>query len=437
MATAPHRRDRNWPPVRARSRWLTVAIRGIVVWPEVEYFQEYDGFEFILLPETTRTPPAVAIELVPPLTLRTARAALRRFLSAYAWAEGHAIDDDFGIGAGYPGGVGKPEGPVRTTGKNFHLAYLPSTTDPKARLCLALYREALGLNNPAYSFLAFFKIINVLHKTGPKQIAWINAALPQLTDHTALSCLKELRQKQPDLGRYLYESGRCAVAHAYAQPIADPDDPAETERLQSELPIVRAVAEHLIEFCLGVKSSDTVRAEHLYELAGFRRHFGEEICSRLKAKAAVTLAEMPALPRLDFNARHRIVRRPFLGMTSTVVSVRDGAVIVLCRSADQLTSLQLELDFHAERLRIDPFNGLATSDDGTPAGVLAALDTHRFFRQIFGNLVVEVRAENELELWGETAPYIPVNMRANAQAWQESDAALFREYLLRFSQRPA
>ena len=106
MTQPPKPLDRTWPPARAKSRWLTVAIREVTVWPEVEYFQEYDGFEFILLPETTRTPPAIAIELVPPLDLRKARAALRRFLSAYAWAEGHEIDDDFGVGSGYPGGVG-------------------------------------------------------------------------------------------------------------------------------------------------------------------------------------------------------------------------------------------------------------------------------------------------------------------------------------------
>jgi len=431
MTQPPTPLDRTWPPARAKSRWLTVAIREVTVWPEVEYFQEYDGFEFILLPETTRTPPAIAIELVPPLDLRKARAALRRFLSAYAWAEGHEIDDDFGVGSGYPGGVGKPEGPVRTSGKDFHLEYLPSTTNPKARLCLALFREALGLNKSAYRFLAFFKIINVLHENGPKQIAWINATLPKLTDHSALTCLTELRKSQSDLGKYLYASGRCAVAHAYAQPIADPDDPADTERLESELPVVRALAEHLIEFDLGVKSADTIRHEHLYELVGFRRHFGVALCARLKAKSAVDVSELPTLPRFDFNARNRIGRATFLGMTPTIMSANDGVVAVDCQSSRQLVSLQMELDFPAERLRIDPLNGLGTSDDGSPDAMIAEMDSHILFRHIFCNLVVEVRPENEINLWGQTAPYIPMNMRFDGRAWEETHAAMFREHLLR------
>lgn len=53
--------------------------------------------------------------------------------------------------------------------------------------------------------------------------------------------------------------GLCAVAHAYAQPVADPNEPADAERLSANLPIVQALAEHLNEFELGVKLAATIR----------------------------------------------------------------------------------------------------------------------------------------------------------------------------------
>ena len=111
-----------------------MAVRDVANWPDLEYFQDYDGFEFLLLPESTKTPPVVSIELIAGLDLQKARASIRRFLSAYSWVERHSADDHFGIGAGFPGGVGKVEGPVLTRGTHFQLDYLPSTTDPKARL---------------------------------------------------------------------------------------------------------------------------------------------------------------------------------------------------------------------------------------------------------------------------------------------------------------
>lgn len=423
--------DRTWPPRRGGYRWLTVAIREVVAWPDIEYFQDYDGFEFILLPETTTTPPAVAIELVPPLDFDTARAALRRFLSAYSWVENHAAIDDFGIGSGYPGGVGKEEGPVRYCHQNFRIDYLPSTTAPKARLCLALYREALGLNNDAYRFLAFFKIVNVLHEGGRAQKKWINGTIPKLLGHRALERLAELKTTESDFGHYLYESGRCAVAHAFAQPVADPDDPADTERLSADLPIVQALAEHLIEFELGIKSAATVRKEHLYELKGFNAHLGADIVARLKAKETVKPEELPALPHLSFHVRDHLPRETFLKMQARIINVREGIVIVECIASSELAAVIIELDFPAERLRINPLEGLRSSDNGTSDAMITAMDMHLFWRHIIGNRVVEVWPCEGDQPWGRTAPYVPTNMRFNGDAWKREHQVLFRTYLVR------
>jgi hypothetical protein len=414
------------------SRWLTVAIADVPRWPDVEYLARYDGFEFHILPETNNAPPAIALEIVPPVTNENARAAIRRFLSAYAWVEKHSARDDFGVISGNRGGLGKPANrPPVPIVPHFYLDYMPSTANPKARLCLALYREALCLNNPAYKFLAFFKIINVLHEKGAAQKKWITATLLNLTDHQAQARLAELMKAQPNIAHYLYESGRCAVAHAYNQPIADPDEPEDTERLYADLPVIQALAECLIEHDLGIKSSATIWREHLYELEGFRSLFGEKVVARLKAKEHVVVSDLPALPLLTVQVRERLPYLSFQEMAPEIVGVKDGVMGLRLTTTPPVGSLYFELDFIDERLRFDPLQSIEMGDDGSLDAAKIALDAHRLWRDTFGNRVPEIWSSGSDSPLGRTEPYIPRNMRYNHDAWMAQHAQRFRLYLLR------
>ena len=57
----------------------------------------------------------------------------------------------------------------------------------------------------------------------------------------------ELSASESDIGRYFYASGRCAVAHAFTDPMVDPEDPKDVFRLSADMPVAKALAEHLIE----------------------------------------------------------------------------------------------------------------------------------------------------------------------------------------------
>lgn len=102
--------------------------------------------------------------------------------------------------------------------------------------------------------------------------------------------------RSPNIGHYLWVSGRCAVAHAYAEPLVDPEDPEDSARLQKDLPLVKALAEHLIEHELGVKSMSTIWREHLYELSGFHRLLGVDIVAKLKAQVETAVDQVPNFP---------------------------------------------------------------------------------------------------------------------------------------------
>jgi len=124
--------------------------------------------------------------------------------------------------------------------------------DSKAQLALALYREALTVNSVPFSFLSYFKILNIFWKDKKisgknKLVEGIRATLPNLHDREAIERIQQLAKGEPDIADYLYKSGRCAIAHANMEPIVDPDEIADCRRLSQDIWIIKAVAEELIQ----------------------------------------------------------------------------------------------------------------------------------------------------------------------------------------------
>jgi hypothetical protein len=65
--------------------------------------------------------------------------------------------------------------------------------------------------------------------------------------------VSQLTVSEKDVGSYLFVSGRCAVAHAFNDPVVDPDDPNDLFRLGADMPLAKALAEYLIEYEYGVR----------------------------------------------------------------------------------------------------------------------------------------------------------------------------------------
>jgi hypothetical protein len=231
------------------------------------------------------------------------------------------------------------------------------------RLALAIYREALGLNNIAYQFLGFSKVINVLHEKGPDQKHGSIKTVDLLQSHQARERLAHLKTIETDIGRYLYESGRCAVAHAYAEPLVDPEDPDDAERLQKDLPLIQVLAEYLIEYELGVKSAQTIWREHLYELDGFRELIGHETVRALKEKRTLDFSLLPVSPSLSIRIRDHVSLGDFEGMMPVIDSAGGGSIVLECHSSDNLVHCFLELNFAEERLLFDAWEGVRVLDD--------------------------------------------------------------------------
>jgi len=233
--------------------WLKVGVRGSADWPKEETTLEFGGHKLLLKPATRETEQSVHIELqgisdVDALTL------INRFLSTLSWCDDQPMENRYGwSGNRSPAPVPRESRPI---GSSIAFPFYRNLEpDKKARLALALFREARTANSIPFEFLSYFKILNMFWKDGTTIIEGIRATLPKLKDELAISRLRALGNTERDVSAYLYESGRCAIAHAYADPIIDPDDVSDLRRLSEDLYIVKEIAERLIEVDLGVSRS--------------------------------------------------------------------------------------------------------------------------------------------------------------------------------------
>jgi hypothetical protein len=389
---------------------LTVSVDSGIFWPTVELTVPYLGNDFLLRPETEELAATVAVAHDAGVDELVALQLIRRFLSSLAWVErGHIRERlTFGTG-GAPGRIGnRPE--ARLVNPRFNPEYMPAPSDDRARLCLALYREALNLNSPPFQFLGFFKIINVLHRTGPAQKAWINATLKTITNHEATPRISELLRLHSDVGAYLFESGRCAVAHSFADPIVDPDDPSDTMRLSQDLPVIQALADAVIEQGFEVKSLRTYRSEHLYQLEGFRSLFGGDIVAAIKSAKPLDSSTLSRLPNLSLRVRGYEEYESFERLDPRIVAVENATVRIRCAHSAGLLFVSILLDFGTEELVFDLKRDVEITDNGSALAMKHALDDNRLWRELITNGVLEVWDANNKALLGRTDPLVPINV---------------------------
>jgi hypothetical protein len=225
------------------SDWLNLPIVGTADWPREEMTVNVQGQEVLLKPETRDTEKSIHVELRG-INESDAFTLASRFLSVLSWCSGQPVESLDGF-------VWRRPEPVR---KQSQLAgvlidftiFRDIPRDPKARKALALYREAQTVNSIPFSFLSYFKILNIFWPDN-QIVNRLRNLLPILRDDQTQARIKELSTKHEDIAQYLYTSGRCAVAHAYAEPIVDPDDVTHTRRLSEDMWIIQAAAEYLIE----------------------------------------------------------------------------------------------------------------------------------------------------------------------------------------------
>lgn len=383
--------------------YRTVAIDTQIPWPATERVINFRGREVHLLPGSDTLSRMVRVKTSTDFTQLDADKLILEFLSALAWAEQAEAVTTFGNWCTAPLNLGK--GPVAVIGDG-HFDYLPDPPDPKAKLALALYREGLSVNLTPYQFLGFFKIINIICDKGMNQKKWIRNNLQHVMDKDALARIAAI---QGDVADYLYDSGRCAVAHAFDQTnVVNPDDPADLIRLSADLPVIRELARVAIEREFGIRSKRAFHDEHLYELEGFRASFADALVVRIKAGEQIPPSDVPIPRRLSLRLRDRDHIELFESMDADVVYVGDGCVRIRLGSTCHRLVAFVTLDFARESLISDPLTDIQFQDDGTRDAARMMLQWAQLHRWWFGS-------NGTIELWDATTgtllaraqPYMP------------------------------
>lgn len=402
--------------------YAVVAVETRIPWPTAETSIQFEGKTLTLRPGGSKLYPTVYTKYEPDTqdASHGAHSLLRRFLSALAWAGEDQVRDPQAAGGGFAIQIGRAEELTKQQVPSSLESrweppanYLPQSTDPRARLALALYREALGLQRDSapYAFLGFAKILNI-HGGGKKQVAWINDVVDKLRGPFAPGRVAEIKATETDVGEYLYGSGRCAVAHANNDPVVDPDDASDTLRLRRDLPVVKALAEYFIEHELGVKSLSTIYSKHLYELEGFRDLLGEQLIEHIRQVGTGEGVSAPKVAPISVRVDLRGAEdeAEFANLQPFNIVIKNGLAVLYCVSPDRRLQVALTLDFEHERLGFDPERDTHIKDDDSVEAIDHAMMRMRFLRGMISNGRTEVRDAATGRRIGRTDPCIPMNI---------------------------
>jgi len=409
-----------------RGDWIVANIQTDSYWPVTSQKVRWRGVEIWIVPIMKGFYPAVAMMVPRGKRRAECEELLMRFLSMLSWVEERGFMVEGGGCSG--GSLPRPMGRDRWSGgfsicDEFDLSYFPEVTDEKALLALGLMREGRSLNHVGYAFLSFYRVLEVAFSTDSQRIAWLSAALANLTGYGVKEALDAIKaQGVADIGRHLFQSSRCAMAHANRKPIVDPDNPADLRRLGGELPIVRALAAKAIEDQLGVESSQTVYRNHLYELAGFKEILGLEIVDFLSRGEQVTEERTLQTPDISVRIRRRDPYAPLSNLTVKQVGQNGKLLFMRFESMEGDVIFKFALDFGNERLEFSLFRDLGVKDTGTAESAERIAEIRRFERDYFGNGELHIVNADTGELIGRKDPYIPLNMRLDHKAADEDIA---------------
>lgn len=402
------------PELMIRGDWACLNVNMSVNWPNEPQAFAFDGLDVWIMPRTTDCFPGLVANRPANMDRDDCFALLHRALSVLAWC------GDFGAVVAHMSEGSVPH-MIRSSFAARHgicgkldLSDLPAIEKESAKLALALMREGRGLNHPAYSFLSFFRVLETAIPDGKKRGAWVTANIDQVEGRQAKEALDKLKESvQGDIGLYLRDSGRHAIAHAQGDPIIDPDKPRDARRLAAELPIIEALAVLAIEQHFGIQTSRKVFREHLYELRGWRSVFPQTVIEASQLTNPGNVQVSVDLPSINFRLRSSEPFKFLEGMTPVHVALVNPRIELVYRSADQLAEMTFWLNFADERLEFDLEQSFKVYDNGTAAAARNGKDRSRFIWDYFGNGEIQIwNAETE-KLISRVEGFMPLNVYSN------------------------
>ena len=399
---------------KENGHWIVASVESRISWPLRKQVIEYDGKWFVLFPQSDEESAGIALRADEyGLNGNEARQLIMTFCSALSWAEGAGIEIVEWGGGNIPRPILVRRG--RSVVEFLQADHLPVVRKDKDKAVLALYREGISLDNPFYSFLNLYKAISVIFPKKNQRAEWIESALNELDDQRAISRLEELNNDGIDIGQYIRDEGRNAIAHAERDPYVNPDQVDDHFRLQKDIPLMKNLAELAIGKTAGIRRSHTIWREHLYEVQGFRNIIPDDILDMLENTKEVpegTTIEMPE--RYTVLARKGAEVHAFEGMSPELVGQVEGGMALDFVSNDAVVRIRTIVDFSNERLRFDPVRGLGfVSNREDEQHIKHEIKVLEFQRCVLGNGHLEVWDSESEAILGQSETCIPVNCFVN------------------------
>ena len=177
---------------------------------------------------------------------------LNRLLTALVWEHKVPIRKLWGTGGPrrpYPTAYGPRQSGAIQVDPAFLQYGLQKTRTRQQWFALALFREAINSRSKFYSFLCFWKIIELAYPKPNERKQWVNQAASVATWEK--DNLSTILQQTSDLEEYFREERRHAIAHVFQERRAgsnkpsrpvNPDDPKHEATITQDLPVIEDFA---------------------------------------------------------------------------------------------------------------------------------------------------------------------------------------------------
>lgn len=395
------------PALATNGNWVCLGVSPLTAWPVKPQSVMFAGQLIWIVPTTLEAHAGVALDVPAGLERDEAEAILYRFLSVLSWREEIPLTVADRSGGNLPRMMGLNNDKPSPPREAFDFIELMCPDEENTRLALAFMREGRGINHFGYAFLSFWRVLEVAFPNTRARVDWMAQTLPNLEGSGVAKALASLaEQGVVDVGRHLFESGRCAIAHANGQPIINPDDPRDARRLMNELPLVKELAIRAMNDRFGIQTKMQIYREHLHELRGWKNRIGHSVIAQLLRDAPPTEID---LPRIHFRLKDARPYAPFEGMEPAGVFFEDGRLHLTYAAEDNLVELRFSLAFGEERLCFNIEDGVYGRDDGSVRAAEFRRDIERFKRDYFLNGIVRMWNADDGSLLSRLDAFLPTN----------------------------
>lgn len=302
--------------------------------------------------------------------------------------------------------------PVNVQGRFYRILNAIDLTDykqiafnKKQKLALGIYREAVNSKSIFYRYLSFSRIINIMHKSGWQQKEWINTNLSKIKQ--AEKIVDSLHAVGiENIGKHIYESGRCAIAHAtYSSgDVADSDSMGDRNRLDREMNLIQELAQIYIKDVLYLRDMKY----WYYEWRSFR--FIELIRPML---LSLTFQKQNNFKNKLFvfgiRLRKSLFQYPSFSSLNFVIHPISHTKLLITTLEDELIHIKFIFDVNNWSFEVKQ-GDISLNDSYITPNISLIKEYYRFLHDLFRNDEIVLYDPSTKAVLARTTPFLPMNI---------------------------